>query len=87
MRDPRAAQRFRRAVDGVLDRIEESPEQFAEHGLLAVPNGRPLFYLIRRAVLPPPFPYVIFFYVRRGTAIILAIAHGKRQPGYWAARR
>jgi hypothetical protein len=35
--------------------------------LLAVPNGRLLFYLVRRAVLAPPFPYVIFFYVREGT--------------------
>jgi len=87
MRDPRAALRFRRVVDGIFDRIEASPEQFPEHGLLAVPNGRPLFYLVRRAVLPPPLPYVVFFYVRQGTAIVLAIAHGKRRPGYWAERR
>jgi len=52
MRDPRAALRFRSAADGIFDRIEESPEQFGEHGLLAVPNGRALFYLVRRAVLP-----------------------------------
>jgi hypothetical protein len=32
-------------------------------------------------------PYVVFFYVRQGTAIVLAIAHGKRRPGYWAERR
>jgi plasmid stabilization system protein ParE len=87
MRDPRAALRFRSAADGIFDRIEESPEQFGEHGLLAVPNGRALFYLVRRAVLPPPFPYVVFFYVRHGTAIVLAIAHAKRRPGYWAERR
>ena len=87
MRDPSAARRFRRAVDGILDRIEENPEQFAEHGLLAVQNGRPRFYAVRRAVLPRPFPYVVFFYVRHGMAIVLAIAHGKRRPGYWADRR
>jgi len=87
MRDPHAALRFRRAVDAVFDRIEESPEQFVEHGLLAVPSGRPLFYLVRRAVLPPPFPYVVFFYVRQGAPIVLAIAHAKRRPGHWAERR
>jgi plasmid stabilization system protein ParE len=86
MRDPRAAARFRRTVDHILDRIEENPEQFAEHGLLAVQNGRPLFYVVRRAVLPRTFPYVIFFFVRQGTAIVLAVAHSKRRPGYWTDR-
>lgn len=86
MRDPGAAKRFRLAVDDIFDRIEERPEQFAEHGLLAVQNGRPLFYSVRRAVLPRSFPYVVFFYVREGIAIVLAIAHAKRRPGYWTER-
>jgi hypothetical protein len=87
MRDPGAAIQFRRAVDDVFDQIEERPEQFAEHGLLAVQNGHPLFYAVRRAVLPRSFPFVVFFYVREGVAIVLALAHAKRRPGYWTDRR
>ena len=67
--------------------IEENPHQFEEHGLLAVRNGRTLLYAVRRALFPRPFPYVVFFYVRQTNAIVLAIAHGRRRPGYWAERR
>jgi hypothetical protein len=67
--------------------IEENPHQFEEHGLLAVPNGRTLLYAVRRALFPRPFPYVVFFYVMQANAIVLAVAHGRRRPGYWAERR
>ena len=86
MRSPSAAARFRAAVDHVLDRIEENPSQFPEHGLLAVESGPALFYAVRRAMVPR-FPYVIFFYVRDDVAIVLALAHGRRRPGYWSKRR
>jgi hypothetical protein len=87
LRHPNAAKRFRILLDGIFDRIEDNPDQFAEHALLAVQNGRPLFYVVRRATMPRPFPYLVFFYVRQGAAIVLAIAHGKRRPGYWSERR
>jgi hypothetical protein len=87
MRGPGAALRFRGAVDRIFDRIEEKPEQFAEHGLVVVQGGAPLFYAVRGAVLPRPFPFIVFFYVRQGVAIVLALAHAKRRPGYWAERR
>jgi plasmid stabilization system protein ParE len=86
MRNPGAAQRFDTALRRLFAAIREDPTQFREHGLLAVQNGRPLFYPVRRAGLER-FPYVVFFYVRRGTAIVLAIAHGRRRPGYWSERR
>ncbi|HEV3193008.1 MAG TPA: hypothetical protein VGY54_21020 [Polyangiaceae bacterium] len=78
---------FDQALNAIFDRIEENAHQFGEHGLLAVPNGRTLLYPVRRAILPGPFPYVVFFYVRQANAIVLAIAHGRRRPGYWARRR
>ena len=86
MRSPDAVARFRAAVDHVFDRIEENSSQFPEHGLLVVQNGGALLYAVRRALVRG-FPYVIFFYVRRGVAIVLAIAHGRRKPGYWSERR
>ena len=87
MRDPGAAVRFDRALNHLFDRIEEAPEQFQEHGLLAVGNGQRLLFAVRRAVCPKPFPYVVFFYLRQGGPIVLAIAHARRRPGYWADRR
>jgi plasmid stabilization system protein ParE len=87
MRNPGAAARFDEMLRGIFARIREASDQFPEHGLLAVRNGRPLFYLVRRAVLPRPFPYAVFFYVREGVAIVLAVAHAKRRPGYWTDRR
>jgi hypothetical protein len=44
---------------------------------------------IRRAVLDR-FPFVIAFVVGPANAeapLIVAIAHGKRRPGYWVARK
>jgi hypothetical protein len=82
-----ASVRFDRMLRDIFARIRSAPEQFPEHGLLAVQNGRPLFYVVRRAVLPRTYPFVVFFYIRAGIAIVLAVAHAKRRPGYWADRR
>jgi hypothetical protein len=53
-----------------FDRIKDDPLQFAEHGLLAVKvDDRPLFFSVRRALLPKPFPYVVFYYVRENVVV------------------
>jgi plasmid stabilization system protein ParE len=39
----------------------------------------------RRKILAR-FPYVIFFRVDADTVVVLAVAHSKRRPGYWADR-
>jgi outer membrane protein assembly factor BamB len=57
MRNPGAAARFDEMLRGILSRIREAPDQFPEHGLLAVQNGRPVFHVVRRAVLPQTFPF------------------------------
>lgn len=85
--DPAALRRFSSAVQALLGRIVESPSQFPEHGLLAVPARiQTLFFSVRKAVLPGVFPYVLFYYVRAGCVVILAVAHNRRRPGYWAHR-
>jgi plasmid stabilization system protein ParE len=33
------------------------------------------------------YPYSVFYVVERDVVVILAIAHHKRRPGYWLARR
>lgn len=85
--DPAALRRFSAEVRALLGRILESPSQFPEHGLLAVPTRlQTLFFSVRRAVLPGVFPYVLFYHVRAGCVVILAVAHQRRRPGYWAHR-
>jgi plasmid stabilization system protein ParE len=39
----------------------------------------------RRKVLSH-FPYAIFFRVEGETVLVMAVAHAKRRPGYWAGR-
>jgi toxin ParE1/3/4 len=86
-RDPTFAVRFDAALRTVFDRIKEQPMQFPEHGLLAVElDVRPLFFSVRRALLPKPFPYVVFYYLRENVVVVLALAHGRRRPGYWFER-
>jgi plasmid stabilization system protein ParE len=84
---PEVARRFSSEVMRILERIAQHPAQFPEHGLLAVPTRlQTLFFSVRRAVLPRTFPYVLFYYVREDGAVVLAVAHEKRRPGYWAHR-
>jgi toxin ParE1/3/4 len=86
-RTPEVAGRFAQSILDVFGRIEMGPTQFPVHGLLAVSTGqRSLFLEVRKAALPATFPFVVFFYMRGGMAIILAVAHEKRRPGYWIAR-
>lgn len=86
-RDPAVAVRFDAALRTVFDRIKERPIQFPEHGLLAVQlDVRPLFFSVRRALLPKPFPYVVLYYLREKVVVVLAIAHARRRPGYWFER-
>ncbi len=33
------------------------------------------------------FPYVIFFETEADRVVVWAVAHAKRRPGYWVARR
>jgi plasmid stabilization system protein ParE len=63
-------------VDQAFDEILDSPLSFALWR-----SDRPY----RRKVLTR-FPYVIFFRVEDDAVEIMAVAHAKRRPGYWAAR-
>lgn len=40
-----------------------------------------------RRVLVPNFPYQVVYHLRPTEIIVVAIAHLKRRPGYWKARR
>lgn len=70
-----AARGLVNAVDEGLDSIRERP--------LSCPTwrGGP----VRRLVLRR-FPYSLFFVMGNATAVILAVAHHSRRPGYWTQR-
>ena len=87
-RDQNVARRFASEVLLLLERIAENPQQFPEFGLIAVSTrARTLFFSVRRAVLPRTFPFGLFYTLREGQIVVLAVAHEKRRPGYWAHRR
>ncbi len=63
------------AVGRIVLDIGEMPNRF--------PAWKPPW---RRAVLHR-FPYVIFFETEADRVVVWAVAHAKRRPGYWVARR
>ena len=66
---------FRAAVERTVLRIQEDPQigQVYE-------ATRFRYCLVRR------FPYVVFFCEGEQAIRVLAIAHGRRRPGYWMDR-
>ena len=66
--------RFRTAVERTLMTIAREPLSFPER-------------LGHRVALVSRFPYLLAFDVLDDTRIrVLAVAHVKRQPGYWRSR-
>jgi plasmid stabilization system protein ParE len=70
---------FLSEVERLLPLIETSPASFPR--LLDLPAD----LLIRRALLPR-FPYSLIFIDLGAEVRVLAVAHGKRRPGYWLNR-
>jgi toxin ParE1/3/4 len=68
---------FLGAIHAVLVRVAASPEQFP-------PWSENLKF--RRAVVSR-FPYALFFHVVEDEAVVVAVAHTSRRPGYWLGRR
>jgi plasmid stabilization system protein ParE len=73
-RNQTAAARFRRELDSAVDRIAERPEA-----------GAPYLENCRRIPLHR-FPFFIVYRFRQVRIEIVAVAHGRRRPGYWRER-
>jgi len=69
-----AASRFRAALEAALEQIAETPNRWPMY----LPGTR--YRLVRR------FPYVVVYRELGDQLQILAVAHGKRKPGYWKRR-
>ncbi|MEO8498231.1 MAG: type II toxin-antitoxin system RelE/ParE family toxin [Planctomycetota bacterium] len=72
----RVARRFQENLVRSVDLIAEGPERW------------PLFDDPIRFVRLRRFPYVLYYESTSETTVqILAVAHSRRRPGYWADRR
>jgi plasmid stabilization system protein ParE len=70
---------FQAQVASSIKAIGESPNRFGLY------EGKPLSRPFRRALVKR-FPYVVIFEVRDKEVLIVAVAHGSREPGYWESR-
>jgi plasmid stabilization system protein ParE len=73
-RSRRAAERFLGELDRAMDQISRNPRQYPSHD-----------FGTRRMVLHR-FPFVIVFREAVAGVEIIAVAHGRRRPGYWRER-
>jgi plasmid stabilization system protein ParE len=75
------AERSRRAAQRFLNELGRAIEQVSEH-----PEQHPAFVFGTRRIVLSKFPYVIVFRETATAVQIVAIAHGRRRPGYWRNR-
>jgi plasmid stabilization system protein ParE len=61
-------------LDVAIDQIEQGPRQWPPY------LGETRRYLLRR------FPFFVVFRETPDRVEVLAIAHGRRRPGYWLGR-
>lgn len=73
-RSQQAADAFIEELDRAVKVISESPERWPTH----LHGTRR--YLLRR------FPFVVVYRHHSPVVQVVAIAHGKRRPGYWRKR-
>jgi plasmid stabilization system protein ParE len=73
-RSQQAAERFEAEFDNALEAISSDPHRFPRC------DERHRFYLTNR------YPYQIIYRVEGNEVVIIAVAHSKRRPGYWADR-
>ncbi|MBL8683290.1 MAG: type II toxin-antitoxin system RelE/ParE family toxin [Myxococcales bacterium] len=68
---------FLDAVAATLERIDTTPE-------LGVPTSQDRR---TRRLLLARFPFHLVYRVAPAELVVIAVAHTKRRPGYWKARR
>ncbi len=72
--DMRAAQGFAASFDRAIETIAGRPQTCAA------------YLLGTRRCLLDGYPYLIVFLERPDRITIIAVAHGRRRPAYWAGR-
>jgi|HubBroStandDraft_1064217.scaffolds.fasta_scaffold116918_3 plasmid stabilization system protein ParE len=64
-----------------LDEIENSLRQVAAHA-----QRFPLYTANTRRRVLDRFPYSVIYSEKKHVLLVVAVAHAKRRPGYWAKR-
>lgn len=72
---PRIAAAFTSEIESGIERLRSYPEV-----------GTPVSKRLRNLALQK-FPYSLIYHFKADVLTILAIAHQRRRPGYWAKRR
>ncbi|HSR98975.1 MAG TPA: type II toxin-antitoxin system RelE/ParE family toxin [Kofleriaceae bacterium] len=75
-RSPETARGFADAVAAAVESIRERPQTWPIWQRTEIRRRRVRGY-----------PYSVCYVVEKDVVVILAIAHHKRRPGYWVARR
>jgi toxin ParE1/3/4 len=77
------AERSSRAPEALIEELDK-----AVQAILEAPKRWPIFEEGCRRYPLVSFPYFIVYTEKSPNVIrILAVAHGRRKPGYWRARR
>jgi len=93
--EPEAREEFLATVDWYRERSAAVARRFVERALAEIrsnPESWPLAphvaeILQARRILLRKFPYALVFLLLRSEIRVLALAHGRRRPGYWRSRR
>ncbi len=73
-RSPLSALGFAQEVDRAIRQIVEAPARYPR-----AESGTRRFLLSR-------FPFTLFYRAGQSEIVVIAVAHQKRRPGYWAGR-
>ena len=73
-RSEKAADAFLVELDHAIERLTEAPRRW------------PLYFQDTRRFLLRRFPFAVRFREVGDTVQVVAVAHGRRRPGYWKGR-
>jgi len=75
------AERSQQAAEGFLGEFERALGSIeADPGRFPLCDQRHRYYLMRR------YPFQVIYREHEDHLVIIAVAHAKRQPGYWSNR-
>jgi len=74
-RSPAAARRFEAAFEAALEQIAQAPDRW------------PIYLHGTRYRLLRRFRFILVYRQRRDRLQVVAVAHGRRRPGYWKRRK
>ena len=69
-----AAHGFREELRHAVEAVAEAPERWPRYGAHA------------RRYLFPRFPFSLVYRLHANEVEVVAVAHGRRRPGYWRSR-